>query len=182
MRPAHSGAKGHSEVDSHQMGVLRKIRCMVGSHSWRQWEFTEVESVQERACLYCQAAQQRNVLKAFIGSGEGAEASLSQEMLHLQPSRSRTTDAYGGGHSEDVELFVIQGGGDVMPLHGSLATLPEWEKCRYFLVRTNWETRTFWQQQRDGYLEGYDVSSGSSVKYSRIRPAREICGGDITSK
>lgn len=157
------------------MSIFNTIRCRIGIHSWGKWEFVnKLSDLQVSTCLHCPAQITRDVLSLCLTSPsdtniEIRELSFVLAMLEIKPSTSsENTDSYGSKHSETVELSVIHNDGTVQQLNTSLGSFSGWQTCRFFVIRTSWVSESFWQQQRDGNLEGFDTLSGVSIGYTRI--------------
>lgn len=180
------------------MGSARELLCRLGVHSWTSWTSAEeaclecrtcrfclgvsetrvvhnlqewrfidsVSSLQERSC-YCGALiEHRDILEDRFGSL--AELAFKPEHLTQKPSSHRETDIYGGSSSSDTSLYVVWNNGHIERLNDSLSSLDSWREGRFLVMATQWESTTYWEQQRDGNLSGYETSSGSYGQFTRI--------------
>jgi hypothetical protein len=96
------------------------------------------------------------------------EIPFSPELLTRSSSKVYRDDSDGGYYSANITLYVLWADGKLQELNTPLEDIPMWQSSRFLIISTEWETKTYWQQQRDGNLDGYDYSSGLSSQFIRI--------------
>lgn len=161
--------------------MIGAVRCWLGLHTWASWKFADEQSVDQiRSCYRCHLVGSRNLVAlhlATLTERQGWEGSFHSEtlevpfdpvMLSISPSEQSYADDYGGGSSTTTHLFTIDADGGLSQQTAALSALPNWASYKWLLVRRRDVTRSYWQQQRDGSLEGYNIATREHVEYARI--------------